>query len=62
MKVSEIREMDGKTIESKVAELRKQYFDLKMQKKTTGIEKPHMLKDIKSSIARCLTVLGEKKN
>ena len=39
---------------------RKKYFELRMAKKTTGIEKPHMLKDLRSDIARCLTVLGSK--
>lgn len=58
IKVSEIKEWDEKTIQAKVEDLRKKYFDLRMTKKTTGIEKPHMLKDLKSDIARCLTVLS----
>lgn len=60
IKVSEIKEWDEKTIQAKVEDLRKKYFELRMAKKTTGIEKPHMLKDLRSDIARCLTVLGSK--
>ena len=60
IKVSEINEWDEKTIQAKVEDLRKKYFELRMAKKTTGIEKPHMLKDLRSDIARCLTVLSSK--
>ena len=56
IKVSEINEWDEKTIQAKVEDLRKKYFELRMAKKTTGIEKPHMLKDLRSDIAICLTV------
>lgn len=59
-KVSEIKEWDEKTIQAKVEDLRKNYFELRMQRKTTGVDKPHMLKDIRKDIARCLTVLGSK--
>ena len=60
IKVSEINEWDEKTIQAKVEDLRRKYFELRMQRKTTGLEKPHLLKDIRSDIARCLTILGSK--
>ncbi|MGB0452323.1 MAG: 50S ribosomal protein L29 [Bacteriovoracaceae bacterium] len=59
LKISEIKTWDEKTIEAKKAELRKQYFELNMQKVTGGIEKPHIFRDIKKDIARCETALTE---
>ncbi len=38
-----------------VAELKTQLFNLKFNKHTSGIEKPHKIKAIKKEIARMLT-------
>ena len=61
LKVSDIAAMDEKAILGKVDELRKEVFGLRMDKKTSGLEKPHQLKNAKKDIARLLTVLGQKK-
>ncbi len=51
----EIKKMDEKALDRKVAELRLDIFKMKMQKTTSGIEKPHLIKDAKKTIARLLT-------
>lgn len=60
LKISEINKLDKSAIAGKVSELRKQIFDLKLQKATTSIEKPHLLKELRRDIARLLTVLNTK--
>lgn len=61
LKMSEIVKLDNVAILSKVAELRKEIFDMKLQKVTTSIEKPHLLKQNKKNIAKLLTALNSKK-
>lgn len=56
LKNDEIKNMDEQAIERKLSELRLDLFKMKMQKTTSGIEKPHLLKDAKKNIARLLTV------
>lgn len=60
LKVSEIQKMDAADIKKQVASLRKDLFDLKLQKNTTSVEKPHMFKSVKKDIARLMTVLSTK--
>lgn len=60
LKMSEVNKMDESSINAKVSELRKELFDLKLQKSTTSVDKPHMLKTIKRDIARLLTVANSK--
>ena len=57
--IAEVRKMDEKALLEKVATLKKDLFDMKLKKLTSGLEKPHLLKDSKKAIARCLTVLNE---
>ena len=61
LKVSDIAAMDEKAITAKVSEFRNELFGLKMDKRTSGLEKPHKLKIVKKNIARLLTVLNQKK-
>lgn len=60
LKMSDINKMDKNSIAAKVTELRKELFDLKLQKSTTSVEKPHALKTIKKDIARLLTAASSK--
>lgn len=60
LKMSEVSKMDTASINVKVSELRKELFDLKLQKSTTNVEKPHLLKTIKKDIARLLTAANSK--
>lgn len=61
LKMTEIKKLDSAAIKAKVAELKKELFDVKFQKHTTGIEKPHMLKTLRRDIARLLTALNSNK-
>ncbi|MCB9060705.1 MAG: 50S ribosomal protein L29 [Halobacteriovoraceae bacterium] len=56
LKLSEIKEMDVKSIDLKLASVRKELFNLRIQKGTSGVEKPHLFKTLKKDIARLLTV------
>jgi large subunit ribosomal protein L29 len=56
MTKDDIKKLDDKALERKVAELRLDVFQMKMQKTTSGIEKPHLIKEAKKNIARLLTV------
>ena len=61
MKYTEAKGLDGKAIEAKVAEIRREIFNLKMEKATSGLEKPHKLKVLKKNIARLMTAKGQNK-
>lgn len=60
MKYSDAKALDAKSIDEKVSSTRKQLFELRMQQKTSGIEKPHVKKVLKKNIARMLTAKGSK--
>ena len=60
LKMSEVSKMDASAIDQQVSELRKELFDLRLQKTTTSVEKPHQLKGIKKDIAKLLTALNSK--
>lgn len=61
LNISEIKKLDGAAISLKVIELRKELFDFRIQKHTTGVEKSHLLRQAKRDIARLLTVSNLKK-
>lgn len=61
LKMSEIRNLEVSEINEKVRGLRKELFDLKLEKHTATLEKPHRLTQIRKDIARLLTVASEKK-
>ena len=61
LKIEDIRSWDKKTIKAKVSEQRSELFKVKMQRYSTGVEKPHFINVIKANIAKCSTVLNEKR-
>ena len=60
LKISEIKKLDSQALNQKVSELRKELFDLRLQKNTTSVEKSHLLVSLKRDIARLLTVINSK--
>ena len=62
MKASEIRNMSNEEILKKIEELENELFDLRMQKATAALEKPHRIRAAKKDIARMKTILTERKN
>ena len=60
LKINELEKLDATALNQKVSELRKELFDLKLQKSTTSVEKSHLLVTVKRDIARLLTVVNRK--
>lgn len=61
LKSSEISKLSEKELTEKVATLKTELFNQKFNKFTTGVEKPHQVKELKKDIARLLTALNAKK-
>ena len=60
MKVKELREMDVKQLSDKLADLKKELFNLRFQLAINQLDNPHRIADVKHDIARVMTVLREK--
>lgn len=62
LNISEINKLDVKAIDTKISEIRRELFEIRLQKATTNVEKSHQLKVLKKDIARLLTVKSSKGN
>lgn len=62
LKMNEISKLDSTAIQLKVSELRKEIFDMKLQRATTTVEKTHLFKNNRRDIARLLTALKTKES
>lgn len=62
MKQSEIKEMSVEDLREKMAELKKQYADLKMSHSVTPLENPLQLRSTKRTVARLATELTKREN
>ncbi|CCO25255.1 50S ribosomal protein L29 [Maridesulfovibrio hydrothermalis] len=60
MKAKELRELDNAALEEKLAEFRKELFNLRFQHATAQLENTQRLSDVKKDIAKILTVQREK--
>ena len=60
MKVKELREMDVKQLSDKLADLKKELFNLRFQHAINQLDNPHKITDVQRDIARIMTVLCEK--
>lgn len=60
MQASSLREKSVSDLKSELVELRKEAFNLRMQKATDQLEKTHQIKEVRRNIARVNTVLTEK--
>lgn len=60
MKFADLKNMDSAAIDTKVAEIRRELFNLKMEKATSGLEKPHRIKVLKKNIAKLITAKATK--
>ena len=60
MKASEIREKNVDELNKELMELLREQFNLRMQKGTGQLARPHQMKDVRRNIARVKTVLREK--
>ena len=60
MKATELRNLSVEELETKLAELKKELFNLRFQGAVNQLDNPHRITETKRDIARVLTVLREK--
>ena len=60
MKANEIRKMSGAELETKLMDLKKDLFNLRLQNATNQLENPSRINDVKKDIARVKTIIREK--
>ncbi len=60
MKAAEMRELDVEELQRRVAETRRELFNLRFQHATGQLENMGQLKEVRKNIARLLTVLNQK--
>lgn len=60
MKASELREKDVAALNNELLNLRKEQFQLRLQKATGQLGQTHLMKQTQRSIARVKTLIAEK--
>ncbi len=60
MKAAEVRELDIEELQRRVAQTRRELFNLRFQHATGQLENTGQLKEVRRNIARLLTVLNQK--
>ena len=60
-KVSEARELTDEKLSDEIVVVKKQLFQLRLQKATRQLEKPHQFKHARHRLAQLLTVETERK-
>ena len=61
MKVNEIRELSVAELESTLADLKKELFNLRFQNATNQLDNPMRIHEVKKTIAKIKTVMAERK-
>ena len=60
MIASELKEKSVDELQAELVELRKEQFNLRMQRATAQTEQTHTLKNVRRDVARVKTVLNQK--
>ena len=60
MKVAEVRELDIEELERRLADSRRELFNLRFQHATGQLENTGQLTQVRKNIARILTVLNQR--
>ena len=60
MKVNEIRKMSSSDLEKELVELESEWFKLRFQLGTNGLDNPMKIKSTKKDIAKIKTILRER--
>lgn len=60
-KISEVRELSDEQLTQEIISVKKQLFQLRLQKATRQLEKPHQFKHFRHRLAQLLTVETERK-
>ena len=61
MKVEDVRQLTPDQLTDKIAELKKEQFNLRFQKATGQLENTSRVRQVRRDIARLSTVAGEKR-
>jgi len=61
MKASELRKMNEQDLRKELVELRREQFNLRMQRATGQLGTPARFKEVRRDIARIMTVMTEQK-
>ena len=59
MKANEVRKMSAAELETKLGDLKKDLFQLRLQHATNQLENPCKIAEVKKDIARVKTILRE---
>ena len=60
MKASELREKDLPALRKELQEMLREQFNLRIQRGSGQLAKPHQMKDVRRNIARVKTIITEK--
>lgn len=60
MNIKEIKELTSKELCDRVHELRREFFNFRLQQQAGQLEKPHLLRSLRREVARIQTVLKQK--
>ena len=60
MKANEVRKMSGAELETKLMDLKKDLFNLRLQHATNQLDNPIKIAQVKKDIARVKTIIREK--
>ena len=60
MKANEIRKMSGAELETKLMDLKKDLFNLRLQHATNQLDNPIRIAEVKKDIARVKTIIREQ--
>jgi len=61
VKIKDIKELTVEELEKKLRDTRAATLDLRLQKQAGQLEKTHQIKATRRDIARCETILAQKK-
>ncbi len=62
MKASELRDKSPQELSEELLKLRKEQFNLRMQKASGQLGQPHLMGETRRDIARIKTILAEKRH
>ena len=60
MKATEVRKMSGAELETKLMDLKKDLFNLRLQHATNQLDNPVKIAQVKKDIARVKTIIREQ--
>lgn len=61
MKAAELRKLDDKQLNDELYSSLKEQYNLRMQKSSGEVAKPHLQKTVRKTIARIKTLMNERK-